>query len=56
MASYANPLDRRVMFLKGGWDDMEMLNKLAKEDPAIAKAQQVLEQMASNSREREINN
>ncbi|MDD3880566.1 MAG: Rpn family recombination-promoting nuclease/putative transposase, partial [Syntrophomonas sp.] len=54
MASYANPLDRWVVFLKGGWDDMELLDKLAKQDPAIGKAKQVLEQMASNPREREL--
>ena len=53
MASYTNPLDRWVVFLKGGWD-MELINRLAKEDPAIGKAKQVLEQMASNPREREL--
>jgi hypothetical protein len=53
MASYTNPLDRWVVFLKGGWD-MELLDRLAKEDPAIGKAKQVLEQMASNPREREL--
>ncbi|MDD3880606.1 MAG: Rpn family recombination-promoting nuclease/putative transposase [Syntrophomonas sp.] len=53
MASYTNPLDRWVVFLKGGWD-MELLDRLAKEDPAIGKAKQVLEQMASNPREKEL--
>ncbi len=53
MASYTNPLDRWVMFLKG-WDNMELLDKLAQEDPTIGKAKQVLEQMASNPREREL--
>jgi len=33
---------------------MELINRLAKEDPAIGKAKQVLEQMASNPREREL--
>ncbi len=39
--------------MKGEWD-MELLDRLAKEDPAIGKAKQVLEQMASNPREREL--
>ena len=33
---------------------MELLDKLAQEDPTIGKAKQVLEQMASNPREREL--
>ena len=33
---------------------MELLDRLAKEDPAIGKAKRVLEQMASNPREREL--
>ena len=53
IASYTNPLDRWVVFLKGGWD-MELIDRLAKEDPAIGKAKRVLEQMASNPREREL--
>jgi len=52
-ANYTDPLDRWVVFLKGGWD-MELIDRLAKEDPAIGKAKQVLEQMASNPREKEL--
>jgi len=33
---------------------MELIDRLAKEDPAIGKAKRVLEQMASNPREREL--
>lgn len=53
MANHATPLDRWAMFLKG-WDDMELLERLSKEDPAIAKAKQALEEMAADPRAKEI--
>lgn len=37
-----------------GWDDMDLLDKLAKEDPAIGKAKQLLEEMAADPKFREI--
>ena len=52
-ADYKNPLDRWAMFLKG-WDDMELLERLTEEDPAIAQAKKVLEKMGSDPRAKEI--
>jgi hypothetical protein len=42
LANYENPLDRWAMFLKG-WDNMELLERLSEEDPAIAQARKALE-------------
>ncbi|MGI6488134.1 MAG: Rpn family recombination-promoting nuclease/putative transposase [Syntrophothermaceae bacterium] len=52
-ANYENPLDRWAMFLKG-WDNMELLERLSEEDPAIAQARKALEKMASDPRAKEI--
>jgi len=52
-ADYKKPLDRWAMFLKG-WDDMELLERLTEEDPAIAQAKKVLEKMGSDPRAKEI--
>ena len=41
------------MFLKG-WDNMELLERLSEEDPAIAQARKALEKMASDPRAKEI--
>jgi hypothetical protein len=41
------------MFLKG-WDDMELLERLTEEDPAIAQAKKALERMASDPRAKGI--
>jgi hypothetical protein len=41
------------MFLKG-WDDMELLERLTEEDPAIAQAKKALEKMASDPRAKGI--
>ncbi len=41
------------MFLKG-WDNMELLERLSEEDPAIAEARKALEKMASDPRAKEI--
>jgi predicted transposase/invertase (TIGR01784 family) len=53
MANHGSPLDRWAMFLKG-WDDMKLLERLSEEDPAIAQAKQVLEEMAADPRAKEI--
>ena len=53
LANYENPLDRWAMFLKG-WDNMELLERLSEEDPAIAQARKALEKMASDPRAKEI--
>ena len=53
LASYGNPLDRWVMFLKG-WDDMKLLERLSEEDPGIAQAKKALEEMAADPRAKEI--
>jgi hypothetical protein len=45
--------DRWAMFLKG-WDNMELLERLSEEDPAIAQARKALEKMASDPRAKEI--
>lgn len=41
------------MFLKG-WDDMELLERLSEEDPAIAQAKKAMEEMATDPRAKEI--
>jgi predicted transposase/invertase (TIGR01784 family) len=53
LVNYENPLDRWAMFLKG-WDNMELLERLTEEDPAIAQARKALEKMASDPRAKEI--
>ncbi len=53
LANYENPLERWAMFLKG-WDNMELLERLSEEDPAIAEARKALEKMASDPRAKEI--
>ena len=53
LASYETPLERWAVFLKG-WDNMELLERLSEEDPAIAEARKALEKMASDPRAKEI--
>jgi predicted transposase/invertase (TIGR01784 family) len=53
MANHSNPLDRWAMFLKG-WDNMELLERLSEEDPAIAQAKKAMEEMAADPRAKEI--